>query len=622
LVGLGGYYLWNRRGERILQLIVSFLVSALVWFPWYRTNWIFLFSTIQNSNSIPATLEGDPSLNTLAAWTYYWQDLPFAVSWVLLIIPVVGLLLHLLGRFPPDKDGIDAKTARRGLAWLALYFGGAYFVCSSIYNKDTRYILPYLPILAIFLAYGLIQWRGRWTWVRGFTIALALLVAIAKLFPLPIPDNLAQSLSPSVNFRPYLGQRVPDAELIESVIQKQPYQTHTLGVIANTDSVNHNTLNFFGTLRDFQVKGRELGVKPEEVQQDGRSLDWFVTKTGANGFARDTQLALADRLKTDPQFTLQQRWQMPDNSELRLFHRKIPLVSVEPFSPAPTQITLDRVTVPTSFPPGHPTPIRYEWLGKGQDLAEGIVLLTWRSVQNPETSFWIHDHGLGMGTLLRTANDRGLRVIENTAMLPTADLPAGDYQLDAIYLQRNTGVTYPIAVPKTRVHLDPQQAPIPAPELDLVTQLRQLALNLPKGIKGLDPIFRQVDRLNQYDPNQDYLNQAEIALNYRLSHDSQPPVEWRYGVILANVLQQEPNPLIDHLETLIEQDPSNPYFSAYLAFVYLYNWQPYAAQKALQPALILAKNVPEIQGLNAIAALMQGNLVKAWQIGAPLLKKS
>lgn len=623
LLGLGGYYLWTRRWERILQLILSFGVSAIVWFLWYRTNWIFLFSTIQNSNSIPASLEGDPPLNTLAAWTYYWQDLPFAVSWVLLIVPIVGLLLHLWGRFPQDKDGIDSKTAGRGLAWLALYFCGAYLVCSAIYNKDSRYILPYLPVLAIFLAYGLVQWRGRWTWVRWATIALAILIAIAKLFPLPIPEYLAQSLSPSVYFRPYLGQPVPDSELIETVIQTQPYQSHNLGVIANTESVNHNTLNFFGTLRDFQVKGRELGVKPEEVQQDGRSLDWFVTKTGENGFARDTQLALAERLNADPQFQRVKQWQMPDKSELRLFHRKTPVVSVEPFSPVPSQVTLDRVVVPEVFPPGYPVPVRYEWVGKGQALAKGIVLLTWRS-QNPQTpqKYWIQDHGIGMGKLFGTDDERGFRVVENTAMLPPADLPAGDYQLEAIYLNRETGTTTPIPTPKTIVTLDPRKAPISSPELDLVTQLRQLALNLPKGIKGLDPIFQQVDRLNQYDPTQDYLTQGEIALNYRLKHDPDPQVQWRYGVILANVLQQDAQPLIEHLKTLIKQDPSNPYFSAYLAFVYLYNWQPHYAETALQPALVLAKDVPEIQGLNAIAALMQGNIIKAWQIGAPLLKKS
>ena len=69
----------------------------LVWGWWYRTNWIYLFSTVQNSNAIPAALEGDPAINTLNAWVYYWNDLPGAVSWGLLLIPMVGLLLSLLG---------------------------------------------------------------------------------------------------------------------------------------------------------------------------------------------------------------------------------------------------------------------------------------------------------------------------------------------------------------------------------------------------------------------------------------------------------------------------------------------------------------------------------------------
>jgi 4-amino-4-deoxy-L-arabinose transferase-like glycosyltransferase len=123
LLWLGISYLWQKKWERILQLIVSFIVSSLLWFPWYRTNWIYLFSTVQNSNAIPATYEGDPPLNTLAAWTYYWQDLPLAIGWVLLLVPLVGLLLHLLGRFPKDNDNLDSKTVIKGIQWLAIYFG-------------------------------------------------------------------------------------------------------------------------------------------------------------------------------------------------------------------------------------------------------------------------------------------------------------------------------------------------------------------------------------------------------------------------------------------------------------------------------------------------------------------
>jgi predicted Zn-dependent protease len=115
------------------------------------------------------------------------------------------------------------------------------------------------------------------------------------------------------------------------------------------------------------------------------------------------------------------------------------------------------------------------------------------------------------------------------------------------------------------------------------------------------------------------LAQAEIALNYRLQHDSHPSQSWHYGVILANVLQEDAPAAIAALQDLIQRDPSNPYFHAYLAFVYLYNWQPRRAQAALKPALLLAPDVPEIQGLQAAALFMQGRFIRAWQIARPLL---
>ena len=84
----------KRAWGRIAQLIGGLLVSVCIFAPWYRINWIYLFSAYQNAIIVPGTEEGDPPLNTLAAWTYYWNDLPHAVSWPLLIVPLVGLLLY------------------------------------------------------------------------------------------------------------------------------------------------------------------------------------------------------------------------------------------------------------------------------------------------------------------------------------------------------------------------------------------------------------------------------------------------------------------------------------------------------------------------------------------------
>lgn len=618
LVWLGINYLWQRKWERIVQLIVSFIVSAFVWFPWYRTNWIYLFSTISNSNSIPATYEGDPPLNTLAAWTYYWQDLPLAVSWVLLLVPLVGLILNSLGRFPKNNNNLEHKKAIESIGWLAVYFVGSYLVCSAIFNKDTRYIMSYLPILGIFLAYGLMQWRGKWQPVRWITIGLAFLVMLTNLFPISGTDKLSLALSPGVLFRPYLGPELPNSNLIETVIETTPYQIANLGVIVNTDFFNHNTLNYYGQLANFQVYGRELGNEGKDIQQDREYFDWFVTKTGDNGFAREPQLDLAKQLETDPNFNIVKTWNVSDNNVLKLYHRKQPSSIVEKIANSQPKIQLDKVIVPSKVPPGFPLLITYEWSGSWSELKSGLVLLNWK--QN-DSNFWIHDHGIGEGMLKgNNPNAQGFKVIENLGMLVPKNSQDGDYQLTATYLNRETGETYPITVPDVTITVDSTIPPVASSPLDLVTRLREMSVNLSQGIKGLDGIFDDVDRVNQYDPRQDYLKQAEIALNYRLNNNPEKDqLNWTYALVLSQILQEDPQGAIAALKQLIDIAPDNPYHHAYLAFIYLYNWQPKAAETALKPALELQPNVKEFQALQGISAVMQGNFIKGWQILAPLL---
>ena len=616
-------YLWKRQWERILQLLVSFILSIFIWFPWYRTNWIYLFSTAQNSNAIPAAMEGDPLVNTLAAWTYYAQDLPLATSWVLLIVPLVGLLLHLFGRFPNKYLLIDAKKAFPGIIWLGVYFVSTYLICSALYNKDSRYIMPYLPILGIFLAYCLTLWRGRWQFVRWGTLAIAFIVTIMNLFPIPGSDQFTLAMSPGVLFRPYLGTPIPNAELVEKTIQTTPYQIANLGVIPNTDSVNHNTLNYFGALRNFQVYGRELGNTPETVAKDSQAFDWFITKTGENGFAREPQLNFAKSLASDSSFQSIKNWSLPDQSNLNLYRRNDPPVVVRPLNKTLDNIQLNLVSIADKIAGGKPVSVYYEWSGPWQKLTSGLVLLTWQSVNNPN-DFWIHDHAIGLGSLL-TPNDtekkQVLQVIERTAMLPTPNLPEGDYQLKATFLEYQTGKTEEITVPNFKITLDNKTPQLSIPTLDFVTQLRQLALNLPKGVKGLDPVFRQVDRLNVYDPTQNYLKQVDVSLSYRLKEKTPNSVNWTYAQVLARVLQQNPQAAIAALQSLVKLDPNNPYSHAYLAFVYLYEWQGKKAEIALEPALKLAPNSLEINALNGISLIMQGRFIQAWQTLSPLLKK-
>jgi hypothetical protein len=439
-----------------------------------------------------------------------------------------------------------------------------------------------------------------------------------NLFPVGglLGKSITQVLSPNAQHHAYLGTTLPHRQVIEQIIQTNPYVRSTLGVLPSTAEINQHNFNYYGALENFQVYGRQVGTRTKQVEQDARSLDWFLTKTGDQGSVPEAQAAIAQNVERSPNFQLSKAWNLPDTSTLKLYQRRSLSVQVQSITKdeIKDRIVLSQVTVPKQSPPGVPVPVTYEWQGSWEQLQSGLVVLTWQNNQLLTPEFrWLHDHGIGMGALhsnLVHDTKSSFRVVEQIAMLPPANIPTGIYTLKATYLNRD-GQTYPISVPPVTLKIDPVAPTPPAPELDLVTQLRTLATALPKGTEALGPVFDEIGRINQYDPTQDYLTQAQQALEYRLQLEPQN-LDWAYALAFSRVLKQQVKEAIAAWQRVTQLDSQNPYAYAYLAFVHLYNWHGSAADAALKSAHALSPNLPVIQTLSGVAALMQGNLVKAW----------
>lgn len=609
----------QRYWGKLAQLITGLLVSVLVFGPWYRINWLLILTSGKRATIDSAIAEGDPALNTLDAWIYYWKILPYLVSWPLLLVPIVGLVFYVIKNYPLKIKHKNSPVFS-SISWLAVFLIGGYLLCSLNINKDARYILPLLPVLSLLLAYGLNQWSGGWAKkIRWGTASLAIVLMLLNLFPLG-GGFFTQILSPRVQHPPYLGSKWPHPLVIAEISQTSPYLRTTLGVLPSTPQINQHNLNYYGALDNFQVYGRQVGTQAKQVPQDVRSLSWFLTKTGDQGSVPEAQATIVQTVEQGSDFQLQQTWHLPDESTLKLYHRNQPPIQVQPLPQLSQsslgQIQLEQVTVPETAPPGRPVPVTYQWLGPWQQLQSGIVILTWQPIAGSSQYQWLHDHGIAMGELHSPQglqlDGKSFRVTERTAMLPLANLPTGTYTLKATYLNRQTGETYPLAVPTVTLKIDPVAPAMPAPELDLITQLRTLSANLPQGPKALEPVFEETGRINQYDPIQDYLVQADLAMQYRLQAAPQN-LKLAYALAFSQVLQEDAEGAIAAWQRVTQLDPQNPYAHAYLAFVYLYNWQPRYAEEALKPALALNPNIPEVQALSGIAALLQGKIFLAWQ---------
>jgi 4-amino-4-deoxy-L-arabinose transferase-like glycosyltransferase len=630
LVWLGVTAIFQKAWGKLTQLIISLIITFTIIFPWFKTNWLIIFTSAKRATIDSAISEGDPALNTLNAWTFYWQQLPQQISWPLLLIPIIGLILFWLKNIKLLKLKLFFRyfflLIPSSFSWLAIFWIGAYFINSLNLNKDDRYVTPYLPVFAILLAYCFTLFPPRWgRQIRWGTFTLVILLTFLNAFPVggAIGNKIRETFTPGNSIRPYIGKEWPHRDVITEVINSEPFLQNTLVVVPSTAEINQHNFNLYGALENFQIYGREVGGNLKSIPQDVRSLSWFVTKNQRQGEigSDDSQQAILKELANVQEFQLKKRWLLPDFSLLELYRRNVPLMSVFPLKEAKQKIELDNILLPEKTPPGVPLPVNYEWSGPWQDLQAGILLITFRNIDktsNPTapTSF-SHDHGVAMGMLnpgkLKGDDYQvGFKVMERMAIFPPANLQPGKYTLEATYLNRKTGQNYPIKVPPVTITIDPTAPRSPAPELDLVTQLRLNASQLPLGIKGLESVFEQVGRINQYDPNQDYTIQAEKALEYRLQQDPNN-VEDAYALAFARVLKKDVKGAIASLEKVTQLDVKNPYASGYLAFVYLYDWQAQKAEKVLKTALKNNPNIPELKALNGVALLMQGNIIQGWQ---------
>ncbi|MEL7315037.1 MAG: phospholipid carrier-dependent glycosyltransferase, partial [Cyanobacteria bacterium J06559_3] len=468
------------------------------------------------------------------------------------------------------------------------------------------------------------------------------LVTVLNLFPIGLAPGawIASTLAPESQLYPYRGQPYPHPELMDWLAQVRPYQIATLGGLHSTAAVNQFNISYYGKLQDYQVYGRQVAERADLLEQDLRSLSWFYARRKLDQPwppEHDSNKAeMVRQLEQRPEFEVDQTWDLPGNRRLYLYRRQTFPVTVTALpdsacaaSPVPQ---LSRVETTAQVPPGQPMPVTYEWVGQWQALRTGIVLLTWQpdapTSPNPTANRpWIHDHSIGLGTLrpnpiqpnqttLSAAKDINpdgcFQITERTATLPPADLAPGSYRLTGRYLNGQDSSPQSLEISEVTVTLATDAPPVEAPELDWVTQLREVSRFLPQGPNFLDNVFGPVGRINLYDPIQNYTVQAEQTLTQRWQ-DEPEIMDYGYGLALSQVLQLKVPEAIATLEQLARQDANNPYAHAYLGFAHLYAFHPKATQTALAPALELAPDSPEIQGLSALAALLQGHVREAWQ---------
>ncbi|WP_413175204.1 hypothetical protein [Anabaena azotica] len=592
-------FIKNRKFIKLIQSGLSLISAWLICGSWYSVNWLTIITSALHANSV-GKREGDPAATTIAGWIFYPQLVPETVGLPILCVSL-GILLVYLIKHKFSQDAIKQSLGKSGLIWLLIFLFSSYILCTLGTNKDIRFILPVFPIISLILAYFFHLIKNiSFDKLRLITLGLSIIVLLNNLFTLPLIQAWGGKHLPNDDAKKY-----PLSQLIDKINQTTPYLRSTLGIIpVSTPQINEFTLDYYGKLADFRVHGRKLTTKLADINQDLQYFSWYITRDNEPeqpGEKGEVKRKLKSLVESAPDLSLQAKWELPNNDTLKLYHRKNPDVVIQKINTIEQEFALDKVQISNQLIRENNNPVTYEMTGKWDELQNGLLLLRWKNQQFS----WYHDHAIALGNLycgFKCHPQGTFRVIENLSTFIPKTLPLGKYQLSALYLDRRNSKITPLNIQDVTVNVTDEGNIEKSPPLDLVSRISQLAPELQNG--KLENIFEQIDNFNQYDPTLDYLKQIELAANYYLQNEPNN-LNWRYSLVLSQLLQRKASELIQNLTELTKYDSQNPYLWTYLSFIHLYSFQPRKAEKPLAIAEKIKPDIPELKTLKTVTNIMK-----------------
>ena len=568
----------RRQRRSLLQGALAVLVAwALAW-PWFSQNWLTILSTINKARQWGVAYQEGLEATSLEGWIYYPKLLPTMLGSALTAVVLAGAALALVQR---QRRPWASKPAGWWLWWLSFPLGGL-LVCVLMSSKDFRFVLPLLPQFALLLGILVAQVQQRWATLWKAAIVILGLSGVAWS-----QFGWGADLTGFPPHRPNPERGWPLEQIVATIRQTSPHQLSTLAVLPDSERLNAFNLEAEGRRQQARVAARQTVAPIERSEEELSNFDWFLLKGGDQGVMSDERQARQSELVLQsPAFQEAGRWPLPDGSTAVLMRRRQLSVQAE-------AVRCERRS-PSARLEAIPGGLQVQLRGRAQQLSRAQLLIDLRNGNEILQA----DQAVGQG-LLRA--ETGCLQLEQRLALPAS---GGPWTAQLQLLQRN-GSRQAVALEGSPLALLPAEATPGALASNRVALLRSLGGQLRRG--ELDDLFSKVGQLNQSDPEQVYLANAETILRARLQQ--QPGnLNDLYGLALAQALQRHAGDAAQTLQQLKRLDPTNPNALLGLGVVELYRFRPAAAQSALDQAAKMSPDNSTLRTLRIVASALRLDL--------------
>ncbi len=575
--------------KEFIFFITSFI---FIIFPWFSQNWLTIISSTINAWNWGVKYQDGLEFYEINSWIYYFRKLP------LIFGPINFSIFAIIFSIEKVLEGnlfkFKIKFLNKLNLWFLIYIFNCYLIISLMSTKDIRFIMPIFPILCIYPAIFLDSKD-----FKIFSHKSKKTILIISLF---ISLFFTKSKPYSNNLNSYLTYKWPHAEIIKEIKKESKNLISTLAILPDTREINTFNLEAEASRQGEYVAVRQVISNEETYKDDLELFDWFLLKSGHQGVMSNKAKNLLNQyLLNNPSFKIQKEWILPDKSKVFLLRRESLNAYLRKKDCKYSSPNLDIKKIPEG--------LRLQFIGKGKSIKSSSLLIDFIN-EDYKTSTNI---SLANGSFHRNFDKESCYFLKQDIPIKFSEKNQKELNIKVRLLDEKGKIKHLNLEGNKLILKDEKDYGSLIKMANKISKVELLGNLLRKG--EFEKLFNLVGLINQSDPAQNYLKDAEKIYFQRFNDNEK--INDLYNVLICQILQRKVDSAEKTINLILEKDFSNGNAQLAKSIINLYLLDKKDARSSLNKAKIYNKSEESAEIINIVEGLtyfLEFKFVNAFKI--------
>ena len=561
----------------IKEIFLFIFCFTIFIYPWFSKHWITIISSTINAWNWGINYQDGLSIKSIGSWVYYFKNLPSIFGIINFSIISIIFIIEII--FQNKSLKIKVKNINKINFWFLVYFSNCYLLVSLMSTKDIRFILPLYPLFCIYLSLFINTRISTFFSIKFKKIILIISICISLIFSNGI--NLLNLMNNGNNFWPH-------NEIIKEIKNKNLNLSSTLAVLPDTKEINTFNLEAEASRQGEYVSVRQIISNENSYKNDLKYFDWFLVKTGYQGImTNEAKKLLNNHLLNNSSFVIDKKWILADNSQLILLRRE----SINSNLSIKKSISNGPIINIKQINNG----LNITFSGEGKYIKDSNLLIDF----NGEGLKKYVNVSLANGFFHQSFNEKEYyELSQNLDFKFPKNFPK-KLNIKARLLNKK-GDIIPLKILNNEMIINDQF--INSDYIQMVNKISKVEL-LGKYLRNgeFKNLFDLVGIINQSDPTQQYLKNAEAMFSQRYKENKK--LNDAYSILISQILQKKVSEAEKTINIILKTDKKNG--NAYLikSIINIYLLDKKDARFSINKTKNLEKSLESEEILNVVEGL-------------------